>query len=141
MTASADALWDRDFTVHVGSLDLDSAELVPNSEVTHCCADHADRRHLICCDPVDCTPCCSECPTCPQVRLVEQAMPGFGRWLARGDAQLLAESRDRGMSAAAADALWLFDRSNPRRTVIDPPIQQVVNWFHDVRFGRVKEPF
>lgn len=141
MTAAADALWDRDFTVRVGSLDLEGAELVPLGGVTHCCGEHADRRHLICCDPIDCMPCCPECPTCPQVRLVEQVMPGFGKCIASADVRLLVESRDRGMSAAAADALWLFDQGNPRRIVIDPPIQQVVNWFHDVRLGTVKEPF
>jgi hypothetical protein len=120
---------------------MTAAGLVPTGRVTHCCAEHADRRHLICCDPVDCLPCCPECPTCPKVRLVEQVMPGFGKCLATAEVQLLVESRDRGYSADAADALWSFDQGNPHRLVIDPPIKQVVNWFHDVQLGCVKEPF
>lgn len=36
--------------------------LVATGIVTVCCGDH---HAAGCCDPEDCGPCCSECPTCP----------------------------------------------------------------------------
>ena len=61
------------------------ARLVPTGRIAVCCPahirPHADRVEQLggrvmdpwccltpCCDPVDCAPCCSECPTCPSAR-------------------------------------------------------------------------
>lgn len=120
---------------------MTAGALVRTGRIRHCCSEHSDRRHLRCCDPADCTPCCPECPTCPGVQLAEQAMPGIGRWLAHHDLQLLTESRERGLSAEAAAALWTFDWFTPRRMVICPPIPQVLSWFRDVQLASPKEPF
>lgn len=120
---------------------MTAAGLVPMGRVTHCCANHTDRRHQLCCDPIDCTPCCPECPTCPSVRLIEEYWPGFGKHLAHQDAHDLTESRDRGASADAADALWWFDRLNPRRTVVNPPVAQLIGAHLDARLPSPKEPF
>jgi hypothetical protein len=120
---------------------MTAAALVPLGAVTHCCGDHAAGRHKLCCDPADCTPCCPECPTCPQVRQAEEVMPGIGRFLANDATRQLAQARDRSVSVAAGDALFSFERGRPGRMVIDPPLDLVLNWFHDVHLATAKEPF
>ena len=39
-----------------------------------CCALHVDGPTGMCCDPDDCTPCCTGCPTCPTQDRVRPAM-------------------------------------------------------------------
>jgi hypothetical protein len=64
--------------------------------VTVCCGDH---RPADCCDE-NCTPCCPECVTCPEVHLLTVEQRAANAGVARERLMLGRVLRDRAMTLA-----------------------------------------
>lgn len=106
-----------------------TAELavLEHRRVTVCCASHTPGGLGWCCDISDCAPCCPECPTCVQCMSTESSHPGWRAAAAEEQRRWQSEYwGDRRALASIASALWWFDRSDWRRTVIEPPMVLIV---------------
>jgi hypothetical protein len=126
-----------EFAAQTGSI---SAELVATGVITVCCSSHRRGPAGTCCDPEDCGPCCSLCPTCPRCADSERHQPGWRRRSASADAAFWAPVLLRWAHENLADALWWFDRLNPLRTVVRPSGQLLVTSYRRVQLTR-EEPF
>jgi len=97
-------------------------------QVRVCCAAHTPGGLGWCCDIADCSPCCPECPTCVLCISSEAASPGWRVRAAADRRRWQSEFwADRRALASIAAALWWFDRSDWARTIVHPPVPQIVS--------------
>lgn len=127
----------EDFAAYSGSL---STELVPTGVITVCCASHQPGPTGSCCDPDDCGPCCSLCPSCPKCVASEKLQPGWRVRSQHAGAAFWAPVLLRWAHENLADALEWFDRLDPHRTVVHPSGQLLVTSYRRVQLTR-EEPF
>lgn len=50
-----------------------------DTDTKACCEWHIDGGTGACCDPDDCGPCCSKCPTCPTLHRSLRSGPAYAR--------------------------------------------------------------